>query len=210
MSAARTQWAWATAAAVVVSLGLLSGCAGSEPKAGPSPGVSAHPTVSASPSPPETAAICTIGQLQPWAGLTGAATALIATTYGFTNTSDQPCSRGGFATVQLLNSSGGELPTSDQPFRVSPGGSTLPLVLRRPGGRAYFQVFYPVDAEAPPVTCPTSAGLRFVPPGLPSSLTLTGAGAAITPYGWNSATPCGIVLVTALQASLPFPHPSPG
>jgi hypothetical protein len=101
----------------------------------------------------------------------------------------------------MLDSSGNQIPSSDQP--TTPGANSddinLGLVVLEPGQRAYFMVQYPMNAEYPPVTCPTSAELRLTPPGLTTAMTLAGVGAQIAPYG-TSSMPCGLLMVTPVTA----------
>lgn len=104
----------------------------------------------------------------------------------------------------MLNSSGSPILTIDQPAQPGFDSDTPAVVVLSPGGRAYFSLVYYMNAEAPPVNCPSSAELELTPPGLVETLTLS---AAITPYG-DSSTPCGLIMVTPVEVTIPFPHPS--
>ncbi|MFZ0995915.1 MAG: DUF4232 domain-containing protein [Candidatus Dormiibacterota bacterium] len=161
---------------------------------------------SASPSPTPTVLICTASQLQAWAGPNGAATALIGSELAFVNVSAQPCALYGYPTVQLLDSAGNQITSSDQPITPNTGDDDINpgLVVLETGQPAYFMVFYPMNADAPPVTCPTSAELQLTPPGLTTALTLTGVGAQIAPYG-TSSVPCGLLMVTPVTATKLLP-----
>jgi len=189
----------------VLALG-LAGCSTPTPTPSPTPEHTPSPSASPSPSPTPTVLICTASQLQAWAGPNGAATALIGSEFAFINVSSQPCGLYGYPTVEMLNSSGNQIPSSDQPITPGTGLDDINpgLVVLAPGQRAYFIVFYPMNAEVPPVTCPTSAELELTPPGLTTALTLTGVGAQIAPYG-TSSMPCGLLMVTPVTATKLLP-----
>lgn len=192
----------AVAVACLAVLLALSGCSTSHPLAIPSP----KPTSSLTPSPTTTptpvVAICTAGQLQPWAGPNGAAAGSQGSEFAFTNVSSQKCALYGYPEVQMLDGSGIKLPTTDQP--ATPGFDSVnpePVVIG-PGQRAYFLLFYAnATGYSGAGTCPTSAELQFTPPALTTTLTLTGVGAQITPYGGSVENlQCGQIMVTPVTS----------
>lgn len=199
-------------ALAVLSVGLLAGCSptGHISRHNPTP-ANSTPSPSSSPtptaSPTRALGICSAAQLQPWAGLNGAGAGSELSEFAFINIGSQTCALYGYPTVQMLGANGSPISTLDQPAQpgvdsVSPG-----LVVLSPGGRAYFGLFYPNStgySGAP--SCPTSAELQFTPPGLASSLKLSGAGAQITPYGGDVENlQCGEIQVTPVTAAKLLP-----
>lgn len=187
------------AVACLAILLALSGCTSLKPNSSPTPTPSVSPSAkpTTTPIPASTVAICTASQLLPWAGPNGAATGTKASEFAFTNVSSQTCALYGYPTVQMLDSSGNQIPTTDQPDQPGSDNVTPELVVLGPGQRAYFMLFYPDTSASQTGTCPTSSELQFTPPGLTTSLTITGTGAQVTPYGGSVENlQCGQIMVT--------------
>jgi hypothetical protein len=147
-----------------------------------------------------TVPTCKASALGVWGGpMTGAA-GTIASEFAFVNQGSHACSLIGYPKLQMLDSSGQPISTTD---RRDAGffGLKKKLVVIAPGKRAYFAAGYPDFTGAGATKCPTSAKLRFTPPGSSATVTLTGPKAAITPYaGSNLKLGCGLVMMSVVTA----------
>ena len=149
---------------------------------------------------PGAAARCTPASLLVWAGPTQGAAGSVAAEFGFTNHAAGTCSLVGYPLVQMLNTSGKRLSTSDL---RAPGAFNIKeeTVLLPPGKTAYFGVVYASQTGYANLICPTAAALTFTLARNAGTLTLRGAHARITPYGGSTERlHCGIVHVTAVTA----------
>lgn len=148
-----------------------------------------------------TAPVCRSAQLAIWAGPTSGAAGTLVSEFAFVNTGPATCSLTGYPKIQMLQSSGQKLSTTDREAVGFLGVTTPALVALAPGKRAFFGATYPDSTGAGQTKCPTSAALDFTPPGGGHTIELTGPKARITPYAaGNVKLRCGLVRMTAIVA----------
>jgi hypothetical protein len=127
------------------------------------------------------------------------------TEFAFVNTGTKTCSLIGYPKLQMLNSAGGDIATTDEHAPPGFDGIKRKLVVIAPGKRAYFGAAYPDFTGAGNKVCPTSTELALTPPGSTAPVTLAGSAAAITPFaGSNTQIGCGIVQMTYVSAKRLF------
>lgn len=144
---------------------------------------------------------CTLSQLKVQAGTSSGALGSILSEFSFVNTSSQTCSLSGYPKLQMLGGPGAQIPTSDSHAAHGfDGVSNKPVTLAK-GQHAWFGVEYPDETGYGNLKCPRSTELSFTPPNVSGSLTLTGKGAQIEPYGGSIPhLHCGDVMITPVSA----------
>ena len=148
---------------------------------------------------------CSAAELGAWGGPSSGAAGTILTEFAFVNTGTRKCSLIGYPRLQMENSAGGDISTTDEHAPAGFDGIRRKLVIIAPGKRAYFGAAYPDSTGAGNKVCPTSTQLALTPPGASAPVTLAGSAAAITPFaGSRTGIGCGIVQLTLVSAKRLF------
>lgn len=116
-------------------------------------------------------AVCGTDQLTARASQASGAGGHLAVVVVFTNGSATACTMEGYPTAWFVDASGKELGTTSIDEQGIPAPAVVPL---RPGAQASTTVWYDNPAVPfPPCRTTTAAGIRVLPPGQSSSLTVT-------------------------------------
>lgn len=111
-------------------------------------------------------------------------------TIALKNTSSSPCATGGYPGLQLVDSSGNDLPTTTNRGgalsfeNVAPSSFTIPS-----GGTAWFNVGYSDVPTGTETTCPTASSVQVIPPNDTGHLVVSGINATVCNDGALDTSP---------------------
>jgi hypothetical protein len=153
-----------------------------------------------------TASRCSSSVLSVKAGQGSGAAGSLQSEFAFVNRGSRACTLEGYPRLQMLSASGQEIATTNE--HAPPGADGInrsKLLTLAPGHDAWFAIDYADQTGYGNLTCPTAAKVRFTPPGVTGTVTLSGQHARISPYGGTiEHLHCGLVQVTPVTAKPPL------